>query len=152
MPPHPISPRFSRNRSGAAYPLKTAELLQARSHLSDSESFGWLILRVTQDAYRERAEYWFGSRLGFVSTLDKLSPELLQELTVALSKLAIATDGYNPSVDANDSGRSIMFWNDRNPLRVFVPSHPTPYQPPEGCRLAFDNIWSMVAEIHDSMA
>jgi hypothetical protein len=103
-------------------------------------------LRVTRDAYREQAEYWFGSRDDFTSKPDQLSHELMQRVLDALADLAITAKGYSPAIDANDCGRCIIFWNEGQPVTVFVPSHPTACQPPKACILAFDRLWSIATE------
>lgn len=139
--------RFKRNRAGAAYPLLPDEILQARSALADSaHDFGWLFLRVTRDAYREQAEYWFGSDRDFISTIDQLSHEVFQRVSQAVADLADAAKGCNPEINANDTGRSIIFWHGDSPVTVFVPNHPASYRPSTLCLLAFDRLWSILVE------
>ncbi|MEK7953253.1 hypothetical protein [Luteolibacter soli] len=145
MPFPPRKLRFSRNRAGAAYPLKADEVIQLRSPLHTASGMtGRLILRVTQDGNRERAEYWLGAPDAFISASDELTDDLMRHLEQALVALAAALKGYRPDVDANDSGRCISFWSCEQPATVFVPSHPTSYQPPEACLAAFDQVWSLV--------
>ena len=147
MSSQPQTLRFSRNRVGAAYPLRADEVLQLRAPLRTAAGVtGRFILRVTQNGERERAEYWIGSPHDFVSVSDELPDDLLQRVSRALSELALAAEGYRPDVDANDSGRSIIFWRHDQPMTVFIPNHPTACQPPEDCLLAFDRLWSIVTE------
>jgi hypothetical protein len=143
--PSPIPGRFKRNRSGAAYPLKPDEILQARSPLSgDSGGWGRFFLRITQSAHREKAEYWFHSDPDFISTTDELSHEEMQRVSQALAELVAAAEEYQPDIDANDSGRSIIFWSGTERVTVFIPSHPASYQPPMPCLLAFDRLWTIL--------
>lgn len=145
MSSQPRTLRFSRNRVGAAYPLRADEVLQLHAPLqAPSGVTGRFILRVTQHGELERAEYWIGSPHDFVSASDELSDDLMQRVSQALSELAVAAEGYCPDVDANDSGRSIVFWRHGKRMTLFIPSHPTAYYPSEACLLAFDRLWSVV--------
>jgi hypothetical protein len=139
--------RFVRNRVGAAYPLRADEVLQLRAPLlSAAGDSGRFILRVTQHGGRERAEYWIGSPADFVSASDELPPGLMQRVSKALTALAVAAEEYRPDVDANDSGRNIVFWRHGQPMSVFIPSQPTDFQPPAELVLEFDRVWSDVTE------
>jgi len=102
-------------------------------------------LRITREAHRERAEYWFGPDRKFSTATDELMPEVMKAAIDALRDLAAATDGYDPAIDANDSGRAVDYWNGEKSARVFIPYHPTDYQVPPQCVLAFDRLWSIVA-------
>jgi len=69
----------------------------------------------------------------------------MQRVLQALAELATTTEGYNPDVDANDSGRRIIFWRGTEAASVFVPSHPAGYRPSTSCLIAFDRLWSLLA-------
>ena len=100
----PRTLRFSRNRVGAAYPLRADEVLQLRAPLQTASGVtGRFILRVTQHGERESAEHWIGSPDDFVSASDELPGDLMQRVSQALCELAVAADGYRPDVDANES-------------------------------------------------
>ena len=143
--PEAIEPRFSPERVGAAYPLRKDELLQARSALNGAPgAWGRLFLRVTRESQRERAEYWFGSDHRFSTATDELTPEAMKATSDALRDLAAAIEGYAPTIDANDSGRMILFWKAEQRVEVFIPSHLTSYQPSAECLLAFDRLWSII--------
>jgi hypothetical protein len=139
--------RFSPNRAGASYPLRPHEMLQARSSLKGpSGAWGRLLVRVTRDAQRERAEYWFAPDHQFSSAVENLSPEAMKALSDALLDLTVAAEGYAPNIDASDSGRSILFWKGEQSSQVFIPSHPASYAPSSQCVLAFDRLWSIVTQ------
>lgn len=147
MLPHPSQNRFKRNRVGAAYPLSPDEILQARATLvSAAGSWGRFFLRVTRGAQREKAEYWFNSDHDFASTTDELPHEVMQRVSEALTELGSAAEEYRPNVEANDSGRCIIFWRGAETVTVFIPSHPASYHPSRACLLAFDQLWSILTE------
>jgi hypothetical protein len=96
--------------------------------------------------HRERAEYWFGPGTRFSTTTDELTPDVMQQVSRALAELAAAAEGYAPTIDANDSGRSILFWSAGQTVTVFIPNHRAAYEPSTDCVLAFDQLWTILTE------
>lgn len=137
--------RFSPKRVGASYPLAQTELVQARSALhAPNGVWGRFILRITNEAHRERAEYWFGAESRFHSIVDDLPGKAMQEVKSSLDCLFVASKGYHPEFDANDSGRSLLFWHEQNLIDVFVPDHLISYQPSKHFLAAFEKSWELV--------
>src|SRR6476660_8125597 len=103
--PKAIKQRFSPKRVGAAYPLRQDEILQAGCILKGAPgTWGRFLLRITCEAHRERAEYWFGSAPPFSTATDELTPEAMRATYDALRDLTAAAEGYAPNIDANDTG------------------------------------------------